>query len=266
MFTIKNTLLMAESLGQAYEVLTKTKTNVILGGCMWLRQGHKNIGIAIDLSALGLDGIARNDDEIEIGCMATLRDLERSPLLTGGLQILPRSVASIVGTQFRNTATVGGSVYSRFGFSDLLTALLALDSHVHLFKGGVVSMSEYVHQPMTRDIVVKISVKMHENCFSSYQCFRLSASDFPVLALAVAKTNEAWKIAVGARPGRAALAVRAAADLDDKPSVQQIEKAAGLLCEELEFGSNMRGTEEYRRHIARVLFRRAADEILGVPS
>ena len=38
------------------------------------------------------------------------------------------AVRHIVGVQFRNCATVGGSVYGRFGFSDVLTLLLALVS------------------------------------------------------------------------------------------------------------------------------------------
>ncbi len=264
MFAITKSYLVAETLEQACKELLKSKTNAILGGCMWLRQGHKTIGTAIDLSALGLDQITLSGDTVDIGCMATLRDLERSPFMTGGLQILPRSVASIVGTQFRNTATVGGSVYSRFGFSDLMTALLALDSHVHLFKGGVIPMSEFIRQPKKRDIVVKVTIKLHETCRASYQSLRLSASDFPVLSLAVAKTGAAWTISVGARPGPAMLALKAAKGLTDCPSELEIERAAGILSEELEFGNNMRGSAEYRRHVSKVLFRRAAGEILGV--
>ena len=45
----------------------------------------------------------------------------------------------IVGTQFRNLATIGGSVSGRFGFSDIWTLLLALDADVELYKGGRIS-------------------------------------------------------------------------------------------------------------------------------
>ena len=38
------------------------------------------------------------------------------------------AVRHIVGVQFRNCATVGGSIYGRFGFSDVLTPV----SYTHL--------------------------------------------------------------------------------------------------------------------------------------
>ena len=49
---------------------------------------------------------------------------------------MAESVRHIVGVQFRNLATVGGSVFGRFGFSDVLTLLLALEARVVLYRGG----------------------------------------------------------------------------------------------------------------------------------
>lgn len=46
--------------------------------------------------------------------------------MTGGA--VRESLRHIVGVQFRNLATVGGSIFGRFGFSDVLTMFLALDS------------------------------------------------------------------------------------------------------------------------------------------
>ena len=43
------------------------------------------------------------------------------------------------GAKFgRSMATVGGSIWGRFGFSDVLTVFLAMDSYVELYKGGIV--------------------------------------------------------------------------------------------------------------------------------
>ena len=44
------------------------------------------------------------------------------------------AVKDIVGVQFRNMATIGGSIWGRFGFSDVLTVFLAMDSYVELYK------------------------------------------------------------------------------------------------------------------------------------
>ena len=42
------------------------------------------------------------------------------------------SVKDIVGVQFRNLATVGGSIFGRFGFSDVLTLFMAVGASVEL--------------------------------------------------------------------------------------------------------------------------------------
>ena len=115
---------VAQRLDQADECLHTDKGNVILGG-----MGRKNYHTGIDLSQLGLNGITETADEIEIACMTTLRQIETSPRLEGCFgRILADSVSPIVGVQFRNAATIGGSVFSLFSFSDIITALLAENS------------------------------------------------------------------------------------------------------------------------------------------
>ncbi len=56
---------------------------------------------------------------------------------------MKEALRHIVGVQFRNTATVGGSIAGRFGFSDVLTILLSMDCHVRLYRGGLVSLQDY---------------------------------------------------------------------------------------------------------------------------
>lgn len=70
----------AESLSQAYE-LNQKRSSRILGGMLWMKMSNARIGTAIDLSDLGLDQIEETEDEIRIGCMVTLRQLETSELL-----------------------------------------------------------------------------------------------------------------------------------------------------------------------------------------
>ena len=68
------------------------------------------------------------------------------------------SVRHIVGVQLRNLATLGGSLYSRFGFSDVLTMFLALDASVELYKGGIVPLCEYAERKKDRDVLVRVIV------------------------------------------------------------------------------------------------------------
>ena len=145
-------LVKVESLEEAWE-LNQKRTNKILGGMLWLRLGNRNVQKAIDLSGLGLDQIEETEEAFSIGCMATLRQIELHEGLNALCEgLLHDAVCDIVGTQFRNLATVGGSIFGRFGFSDVMTAFLALDSYVELYKGGVVQMSEFVKMKRDNDI------------------------------------------------------------------------------------------------------------------
>ena len=133
---------LAQSLQEAYD-LNQKKSSVIVAGNMWLRMCGLNKQTAIDLSLLGLDSIEETEESFVIGAMASLRSLETNEALGrafGG--VFQKALAPIVGTQFRNGATVGGSVYSRFGFSDVSALLLALDSEVILYKRGAVKLSD----------------------------------------------------------------------------------------------------------------------------
>ena len=158
MLKIKN-YVKVNSLEEAYE-LNQKKTAKILGGMVWMKMGNRNLATAIDLSGLGLDQITENDQEFVIGCMTSLRDLEINEALntyTGGA--MRESLRHIVGVQFRNCATVGGSIYGRFGFSDVLTMFLGMDSYVELFHGGRIPLTEFVNMKKDNDILVNMIVK-----------------------------------------------------------------------------------------------------------
>ena len=241
----------AESLEEAWQ-LNQKRSNRVLGGMIWLKMENINVGTAIDLSGLGLDTIEETDEGFSIGAMATLRQLETHAGLEAYTQGAVReSVRHIVGVQLRNLATVGGSIYSRFGFSDVLTQFLVMNTTVELYKGGMVSLAEYAARPYDRDILVRVHVPKEAARFC-YQSVRNSQTDLPVLTCAAARTAEGYRFAVGARPGKAVLYELAA----DAPAALA-ETVQGQIKTE----SNLRGSAEYRRHLAGVLVRRAAERL-----
>lgn len=139
MMNIRN-YVRVQSLEEAYE-LNQSRRNRIIGGMLWMKMGKGSIQTAIDLCDLGLDTIEETEDQFSIGAMVTLRQLQLHPGLNEYTQgAMAAAVRDIVGVQFRNLATVGGSIWGRFGFSDVLTQLLAMDSYVELYKGGLVSL------------------------------------------------------------------------------------------------------------------------------
>lgn len=259
MFKIKE-YVVVKSLAEAFE-LNQKKRSVVLGGTGWLRLGNKEISTAIDLSELGLDTIVENEDEFQIGCMTSLRDLELHEGLNEYFNgAIKECVRHIVGVQFRNGATVGGSIYARFGFSDILSCLLTLDTYVDLYEKGLLPLSEFVAMPYDRDILTRIIIKKDKRRVV-YQSKRASATDIPILAVAVAKKEDTYYVSIGARPKRAVLCVNER--LLDASKKEEIVSFAKEICSNVEFGSNMRGSEEYRHHLAEVFVKRGIQTLLG---
>ena len=156
----------AQSLEEAYQ-LNQSRRNRIVGGMLWLKMGRGSIDTAIDLCDLGLDTIKETEDAFRIGAMATLRDLELHPALnsyTGNA--LRNAVKDIVGVQFRNMATVGGSIWGRFGFSNVMTVFLGMDAHVELYQGGVMPLEQFVSRKADKDILLRLIVKKVPGKFS----------------------------------------------------------------------------------------------------
>ena len=253
-----------ESIEEAYEIVSTKKPARVMGGGLYMRMGSRRIGLLVDLSSAGLDYINETDDSVEIGAMVTFRQMEQSEVLNRCFdELIKNSVRDVVGVQFRNLVTIGGTVYTRHGFSDLIPGLLALDAKVVFHNGGEVSLEDYLKEEECRkqDIVEKI-ILPKKQVKTSYQSMRLSTGDYAILVVAVSKSAEGVNIAVGARPQRAIFANEAmkflgTADLTEENVIEASKKAA----EELTFGTNTRGSKEYRKEICKVLVKRALEEV-----
>ena len=242
----------AQSLEEAWQ-LNQNKRNRILGGMLWLRLGKGSVNTAIDLCDLGLDTIGETEEQFSIGAMVTLRDIEQHEGLnaySGGA--VRDAVKDIVGVQFRNMATVGGSIWGRFGFSDVLTVFLAMDSYVELYKGGIVPLEQFAKMKKDSDILVRLIVKKTP-CKVVYSSMRNQSTDFPVIACAVARTEDGYRASIGARPARAIL-IRS----------EEADGFPAFVAQNAPTEGNIRGSAAYRTHLIRVLVERAMNELEGL--
>lgn len=258
MITIQN-YVRAESLEQAYE-LNQKKSARILGGMLWLKMAKNTVGTAVDLSGLGLDTIEETGEGFSIGAMVTLRQLEQHPGLnacTGGA--FAKALAPIVGVQFRNMATVGGSVWSRFGFSDVLTLLLALDTTVELYKGGLVPLEAFAAMPYDRDLLMRVHIRKTPGRVA-YEAMHIQRTDLPVLTCAVSDMGGVRAV-IGARPGKPVVLRDEKGLLAGGISEESAAAFAADVAARVPMGANSRGSAAYRTHLAEVLTRRC---VLGL--
>lgn len=256
-----------ESLEEAYE-LNQKKNNKIIAGGVWMKIGDRRIGTAIDLSGLGIDKITETDTGFVIGAMTTLRAIEKHAGLAAYTNGAIRdSVRHIVGVQFRNCATIGGSIFGRFGFSDVLTIFLAMDTQVELYQAGMVSLKDFIDLPYDNDILVALHVAK-KPIRIAYLSQRNTATDFPVVACAVSEYDDSLHVSIGARPAHAKLIElpigSGKPDGFGKQLTQGFEKDEELVKElavwcadQFTYGSNRRAGADYRKHVSGVLIRRA---------
>lgn len=274
-----NQYVRAQSLDEAYELYQK-KPNFVLGGMLWLKMKNKTLGTAIDLCDLGLDQIDEDENEFRIGAYATLRQIETHEALNAYTHgAIAESVRHIVGVQFRNVATVGGSIWGRFGFSDVMTIFRALGAKVQLHKAGIMDLDEFAALPRTtRDVLVSVIVPKNAKGVV-YLNQRNQSTDFPVLTCAVANRSGRYVAVIGASPYMAepvwdedgildgiadAKTDSNAALTDNSENNAKIDKFAEYVAEHIRFGSNIRAGAEYREIICRVLTRRAVTQSLDI--
>ena len=274
-----NQYVRAQSLDEAYELYQK-KPNFVLGGMLWLKMKNKTLGTAIDLCDLGLDQIDEDENEFRIGAYATLRQIETHEALNAYTHgAIAESVRHIVGVQFRNVATVGGSIWGRFGFSDVMTIFRALGAKVQLHKAGIMDLDEFAALPRTtRDVLVSVIVPKNAKDIV-YLSQRNQSTDFPVLTCAVANRSGRYVAVIGASPYMAepvwdedgildgitgAKSDGNKALTENSENNEKIEKFAGYVAEHIRFGSNIRAGAEYREMICRVLTRRAVTQSLEI--
>ena len=134
--------------------------------------------------------------------------------------------------------------------------MMVLDTYVELYKGGTVSLEEFAKMKYERDILVRVIIKK-DGRKVAYVSQRRSKTDFPLIAVAAAKKDDMWYLSVGARPSKAALVVRPVQTSCELS--EQAKEAVSLFS----FGSNLRGSADYRKSLAEIYVRRLMEALNG---
>lgn len=249
----------AKSLQDAYVTLKANPKNAIIGGGLWMKKLGQNYDTLIDLSDLGLNQITEDKDNIYVGGSVTLREFETNgsinKLFDGQIAF---GVREIMGPAFRNMATVGGSIYGRYAFSDLVCALLPLDVTVELFPENKMTLEELLNFKGRIDGIVTRIVIKKENGRGYFKKVKTTALDFPLINFCIVKRNGKHYISVGSRPMVAALTHQAMEAADNgKP----FDEVAEVAVNELTFGDSTLISKDYRIDLTRVYVRRGLEEV-----
>ncbi len=221
--------------------------------------------VLIDISGIpGLSYVRVEGDGadavVAIGAGTRHHELERDEVARAEVPLLPH-VAGLVGDpQVRHRGTIGGTTAHSDPASDLPTALLALGGTVVLQGPGgrrEVPVTEFwtgfFETAMSPDeLVVELRVPRTGNLGWGYEKFTRRANDWPIVAAAAVDGRVAL-----ANMGGAVL--RATATEESRAAGASIAEAAALADQGTSPVADMHADADYRRHLARLLTRRALE-------
>jgi carbon-monoxide dehydrogenase medium subunit len=269
-----------ETLDEALRLLDRygPESKILAGGQSLLPMMKLRIAsprYLIDINRIeGLDRLHCEDDRLVIGALCRHADIGASGVVRERLPILSDAAALTADVQVRNRGTVAGSVAHADPAGDWPAVLMALDTEVTLTGlNGVRSLpldafivDAYTTSLEDAEIVSGLSVRLPPRAAGgAYVKFEKRAGDFAVASIGVQLEldgercgNAAVSLgALGARPIRARTAERLL--VGEIPGPDVLRHAERLVCEAAQPFEDTRGSVEYKRHLAGVLFRRAFD-------
>ena len=273
---------VAESVDHAIELLGQhgEDAKLLAGGhsllpIMKLRLAAPTV--LVDLGRVDELKYVRDEGEhIAVGAMTRHTDVERDQLLQEQCGLLAYTTSLVGDPQVRHRGTIGGSISHGDAASDLPSALLALEGQF-VIRGSsgerTVAAADFFKDYLQTDlapdeVLTEIRVpKLGPDAGWSYRKFNRRAQDWAVVGVAavVERSNgtiSSARIALtnmGSTPVRATAAEGALSGAD----ASSVAEATSNADEGTSPASDIAASAEYRRHLARVLSRRAVEEALS---
>jgi carbon-monoxide dehydrogenase medium subunit len=234
-----------------------------------MRLSHPSLLVDIN-GVAGLDGVSVKDGTVEIGAMTRHVTLERSSDIAKHAPLIARAMPHIAHPAIRNRGTIGGSVAYADPAAELPACLVALDAEIDIagtagrrtVKAGDFFKGLFETTLGAHDVLTAVRFPVAAGTRVGFAELARRHGDYAMVGLAaVAKANgkglsdvRLVYFGVGATPVRA----RKSEDALARGSVDDAVKAL-----DLDPDSDIQATAEVKKHLAGVLLRRVAKQLLG---
>jgi carbon-monoxide dehydrogenase medium subunit len=270
---------VAENAEHAIELLGGREDAKLLAGghsllpAMKLRIARPSL--LVDIGRIReLSYVTDGGDHIAIGALTRHADLVEAPLLQEHCPIVSNAAGQVGDPQVRHRGTIGGSLAHGDPASDLPTVFLALDAELVVRNASgdrVVAASEFatgVFQTAVgpAEILVEIRVpKRGSTTGFSYVKMNRRAQDWATVGVAalVERSNGSIAKASIALTNMGATSIRATGAEEAIASGTSIADAAELIPEGTDPPSDTAASADFRKHLAKVLGRRALEQASG---
>jgi carbon-monoxide dehydrogenase medium subunit len=263
-----------DSLDEALSALGGEDAKILAGGHSLLPLMKLRLAapaLLVDLRRVpGLSGIQRENGAFRIGAMTRHTDVA-----SGGLGLASKAASTIADQQVRNRGTIGGSLAHGDPASDMPAVLLAAEGSMTIrARDGQreVAAADFFEDYLTTavgddEIVTEVRLPALDGYGFAYRKFNRRQEDWAMVAVCalVRKgadgTCEDVRIGLthmGSTPLRAA---GSEAALRGQPlNAETIAAAAEQAAEGTDPPADLNATADYKRHLARVLCRRALED------
>jgi aerobic carbon-monoxide dehydrogenase medium subunit len=275
-------LLQPRSLAEASELLVKHGDDArpVAGGTtlvILMKQRAVHYPFLVDLQSVpGLDQITQEKDGIRIGAVVTHRAVELSPLIRKSIPVVSEAFAKVGNIRVRQTASVGGNLAHADYRLDPPPALLILGAEVTAFgpKGSrriplkefFSGMYETVLEPGEILVDVKIPFMPEQSKAVYLKYSALSANDWPCLGVAalLAKVNgrcRELRLALGGVAATPVLIQGLEFVQAERLTETVVNEVLHMVDAQISPFADLRGSEWYKRQMARVFVKRAIGEL-----
>jgi aerobic carbon-monoxide dehydrogenase medium subunit len=212
----------------------------------------------------GLEGelsyIRRDNGTLRIGALTRHYQLEESADIRQGLPLLAEVAAEVGDTQVRTMGTIGGVLAHADPAGDFGAIVLMLDATITTNKRSIAARDFFVGlftTPLAADeLVTEVSFDVAGGPHH-YEKFRRRMSDWAIVGVGAQKLdNGQWRIGI---TNAAPTPVRATAVEQALAGGATPEEAAQHATENLDPAGDLRGSAEYKLHLAQVLTQRAIE-------
>jgi len=225
----------------------------------------------------GLSGI-ENGKLIRIGAMTSISNLLRNPLLYEKYPVLIQAAKELGSVQIRNVAAIGGNLCNGSPAADMAPPLLVLEAKVRLQsfqKSRDLPLEKFFRGPgetdlspgeILTDILLEPSEHNTHGVFLKKGRTRMDLAVASVAALIRKEGNRCLKARVAAgsvAPVPMRLFEVEALLEGENLSRELISEARRLASGTVSPITDIRSTEDYRRHVIGVLVKRAIEKLVG---
>jgi carbon-monoxide dehydrogenase medium subunit len=230
--------------------------------------------LLVDLRKVpGLSGIQRENGSWRIGAMTT-----HTAVSQGGLGLMSAVAETIADPQVRNRGTLGGSLAHGDPASDQLAITLITDATMTVRGAGgqrEVPATEFFHDYLTTavgegEVLTEVRIGAFEGYGYGYRKFNRRQEDWAMVAVSALVRRAGDGTCEDVRVGLTHMAstpLRATAveeALRGRPlNAETIAAAAEHAADGTDPPADLNATEDYKRHLARVLTRRALEDAAG---